>query len=53
MCFSQEEKKPKKILFDSVVDVVVRLIRLHVEPFHNECDDNEDIAFQKTTGMSI
>lgn len=52
MCFSQNEKKPKKI-FDPIVDVVVGLIRPHVKPFHNEHDGNEDIAFQMTTGMSI
>jgi len=40
--------KAKKILNDPLVDIVVGLIRPHVEPFNNIYDDNNDDIPTKT-----
>lgn len=46
--------KAKKVVADPIVDMVVGLIRPHVEPFHNIYDDNyEECRSNITTGMSI
>lgn len=46
--------KAKKTLNDPIVDIVVGLIRPHVEPFNNIYDDNHDDSPNKiVTGMSI
>lgn len=54
VCFSQGGGKAKNILADPIVEMVVGLIRPHVEPFKNMFDDNcEDNMIEMITGKFL